>query len=236
MSKPQLFCFSYAGGNASFFDLTEKDLTEYDLVKLEYPGHGAKHKEAFCLDFDELAYDLFGSFINQYSGGRYALFGYSMGAIAAVEVLKRIIGGKEINAPDRMFLAAHEPHSRAELEGYAGDCTDEWIKERTISFGAIPEKLIGNKAFWRMYLPIYRADYSLIRNYRFEELALKTPVPATVFYSETDTPRKDMELWSRYFVGECEYFGFGGGHFFILEHHKEMAEIMNSKILQGNLS
>ena len=231
-----MFCFPYAGGNASFFDAIEKELVGFELVKTEYPGHGARHREEFCREFGELADDMYASFNRQYSGGSYALFGYSMGAIAAVEVLKRILERKEYGRPGHVFLAAHEPHSHAELAGCADIGLDEWVKQRTISFGAIPEKLVDNKSFWRMYLPVYRADYSLIRRYRFEEIGLNTSVPATVFYSETDTPRREMELWSRYFVGDCDYREFEGGHFFICEHYKEIAAIISNKMQQGNLS
>jgi Predicted thioesterase involved in non-ribosomal peptide biosynthesis len=230
MGRPKLFCFTYAGGNAAFFDLIEKDLPDIELVKFEYAGHGTRHKEAFYNDFDELADDIYGVFRARYSGGDYALFGYSMGAVALAEVLKRILGDKELDAPSHVFLAAHEPHSKAELVGYADESSDEWVRERTIRFGAVPEKLINNKSFWRIYLPLYKADYSIIGKYRFEELGLRTTVPAAVFYSETDTPTAEMELWKNYFVGRCDLYRYEGNHFFIREHHKEIAAVINGKM------
>ena len=226
MSEPQVFCYTYAGGSASFFDTIEKDLPALELVKPDYAGHGSRRKEPFSGDFAELADDLFARFLQDYAGGAYALFGYSMGTIAAAEILKRILASPELPAPAHVFLAAHEPHTKAELAGYAPDALDEWVKERTIRFGGIPEKLLNNQSFWRMYLPLYRADYSLIGRYRFEDLRFRTTIPATVFYSETDTPRTDMEAWRNYFTGPCEFAEFPGSHFFIQEHHKEMAGII----------
>ena len=228
MSKPQLFCFTYAGGNAAFFDLIEKDLPELELVKLEYSGHGTRHREPFYRDFDELTDDMFRLLTERYYGGEYSLFGYSMGTIALAEVLKRIIADSKMRKPTHVFLAAHEPHSKAELIGFTDDELDEWVKDRTIKFGAVPEKLLNNKSFWRMYLPIYRADYSIIGKYSFEELFLKTTIPVTVFYSETDTPRSEMELWKKYFIGECEFFRYEGTHFFIQNHHAEMADVIKN--------
>ena len=235
MSKPQLFCFTYAGGNAAFFDLIEKDLPDLELLKFEYSGHGTRHKEAFYQDFDELADDAYRLFKKLYSGGTYALFGYSMGTIALVEVLKRILTDKRAKLPDFVFLAGHEPHSKAELVGFTDNELDEWVKDRTIKFGAVPDKLLNNKSFWRMYLPLYRVDYSIIGKYKFEDLTMKTSVPATIFYSESDTPRKEMELWRQYFIGYCEYHEFDGNHFFIQEHHEEIAKIINSCIQRGDL-
>lgn len=230
MSKTQLFCFSYAGGNASFFDVIEKDMPDFAFVKLEYAGHGTRHREAFYHDFEALSTDLFLHFKDMYQGGAYALFGYSMGTITLVELLKKIICEPKIQNPCQVFLAAHEPHSKAELAEFSDEQLDEWVKEKTIQFGGVPDKLIGNQSFWRMYLPLYRADYSLIGKYKFEELNLVSDVPATIFYSQTDTPRCEMELWKKFFVGECDYYVFEGNHFFIQEHHQEMAQIMCAKL------
>ena len=232
-NKPQLFCFTYAGGTASFFDIIETDLNCAEFVKLEYAGHGSRHREPLYSDFNDLADDLFNKFRVSYEGGDYSLFGYSMGTISLVEVLKRIILAG-ITLPGRVFLAAHEPHTKTELIGFSSSELDEWVIKRTIKFGAIPERLVENKAFWRMYLPIYRADYSIIGKYDFEKLDLKTYIPTTVFYSGTDTPKSEIDLWRNYFVGECEFYEFSGKHFFIFEHHVEMAEIMKTKLLGAN--
>ena len=230
MSKPQIFCYTYAGGNASFFEPVERDLPDFELVKPDYAGHGSRRKEPFYRDFTELADDLYARFRTEYAGGIYALFGYSMGTIAAAEILKRILADPETPPPAHVFLAAHEPRTKAELAGYAPEETDRRVKERTVRFGGVPEKLLDNRSFWRIYLPLYRADYGLIGKYRFEDLRLETGIPATVFYSETDTRRRDMEAWGRFFTGKCEFIRFDGNHFFIQEHHQEMAEIIAARL------
>lgn len=88
MSKPQLFCYTYAGGNASFFTDIENDLKAFDVIKFEYAGHGTRHKEPFYRDFAELAEDAYQAFQIAYNGGCYALFGYSMGCISLVTVIQ----------------------------------------------------------------------------------------------------------------------------------------------------
>ncbi len=229
MKSKQLFCLTYAGGTAGFYDDIEKDLFEYDVVKLEYSGHGTRHKEPYYKSFDELADDMYTMVKCAFSGGEYALFGYSMGSISLVEVLRRILADSRFPDPCYVFLAAHEPHTKAELADFSSGELDEYVKQRTIKFGAVPEVLLRNRTFWRMYLPLYRADYSLIGRYKFEHLDIKTTIPATVFYSPTDTPIGDMMKWHNYFVGECDYYSYEGTHFFIQEHHREMAEIIRKK-------
>jgi medium-chain acyl-[acyl-carrier-protein] hydrolase len=226
--KPQLFCFTYAGGNKSFFDVIEKDLDGIDVVKLEYAGHGARHKEPFYNNFDELADDMFHE-VKARASGEYALFGYSMGSISAVEVLKRIIGSG-MPEPSHIFLSAHEPHTKSELLGFTPDELDEWVKQRTLQFGDVPERLVNSKVFWRLYLPVYRADYLIIGQYKFEKLDLSTAIPTVIFYSETDTPIQDMKKWENYFKGSVAYCSYEGNHFFIKQHHKEMAQKIKDRL------
>jgi surfactin synthase thioesterase subunit len=229
--KPQLFCYTCAGGTGAFFDTIEKDLPEMQLVKPDYPGHGSRRKEPFCRNFTELADDLFARFRKEYAGRPYALFGYSMGSIIAAEMLRRILADEDLPNPACVFLAAHEPHGKAELAGFDPGKKDEWVKERTLRFGGIPEKLLNNPAFWRMYLPVFRADYEMIWKYDFGKLDLRTEIPAEIFYSQEDTPLAEMEKWRRYFTGECDFHRYPGNHFFILEHHREMAGVLRRRLL-----
>ena len=227
-ARMHLFCFPFAGGTASFFDQLDPYLPpELDLVKLEYPGHGSRRKEPLCRGFEKLAEEMY-SIIREYNadGEPYAMLGYSMGTIAAVEVLCKILEEEESVLPEHVFLAAHEPHTKKELEGFRFGEMDDQVKERTISFGGIPESLIHNRSFWRVYLPMYRADYGMIGSYDFDCLDMKSDIPATVFYSETDTPLKEMKKWKGIFTGECRFIQYEGNHFFMLEHAGEMAEVI----------
>ena len=82
--------------------------------------------------------------------------------------------------------------------------------------------------FWRTYLPIYRADYTLIGKYDFDKLDIVVDIPTTVFYSEMDTPLREVKEWERFF--SCEFYEFSGSHFFISKHHKEMGKIIKIKM------
>ena len=214
----QLFCFTYAGGTATFFDTIENELDGIEVVKLEYSGHGTRHREPLFYSFNDLSADIYRELKEEYKGGTYALFGYSMGTITLVEVLKRILNDPEIGLPASVFLAAHEPHSKTELSDFSPDIlSDEWVKD-VLASAMNP----GLKAI------------SLVE--AMGELELKTTVPATIFYSETDTPRKEMELWRNFFIGDCEFCCFEGKHFFIQQHYKEMTGIIQKRLNIGACS
>lgn len=228
----KLICFTYAGGSASFYNELKKELApEIELIALEYAGHGRRHREPFYKDFFELANDMYENISSIIVENEdYALMGYSMGSISAIEVFQLIIKNNR-KAPIHIFLAAHEPYTKKSLAKYRNKENDDLVKNRTIQFGAVPEKLIENKSFWRMYLPIYRADYFIIGKYRFEDLTLKTNIPATILYSETDTPYEIISSWNEYFIDKCDFIKYEGNHFFINTHCREIAEEIKNRLV-----
>lgn len=227
----KLICFTYAGGNSSFYDQLKNELLpDVNLIAAEYSGHGTRHRSPFYSDFDELANDMLVQIEKELDEKEpFAIMGYSMGSIAAIEVLSKLMV-KKMPLPIHVFLAAHEPYTKAVYTDYNRSDIDEFVKARTIQFGAVPEKLINNKSFWRMYLPIYRADYSIIGKYKFENLKLKSDIPATVFYSESDTPFADMKNWDRYFE-KIDFVKYSGSHFFIHEHFCAMAQEIKKRLV-----
>ena len=228
----KLFCFTYAGGTGEFFNILNPGLdSKIITVCPDYAGHGKRYKEPFYLNFKQLAEDLYQIIVHEtIEDAEYALLGYSMGCISVVEVLRIILERKEIVQPKQIFLFAHEPHTKADLFDYDSGEQDDLVKERTIRFGGLSESMINNKVFWRMQLPIFRADYGLIGKYDFEELHFTSDIPVTVFYSETDTPKEDMQGWQRYFT-KCELICYTGNHFFIKEHPAEITEVIVNRLI-----
>lgn len=228
----KLFCLTYAGGTAAFYDDLEKNIgfiaPEINLIKIEYAGHGDRRKEPFYESFNQLADDVLEIIKNELKMETYALMGYSMGSISVAVILQRMIN-EGCRLPSNIFLAAHEPKTKKELQGFSQSEMDEYVKDRTIRFGGVPEVLLNNKAFWRVYLPLYRNDYGMIGKFDFDSLDFYSAIPTTVFFSETDTPYIEISEWNRFFKN-CEYKQFEGTHFFINNWCKEIAEIICEKM------
>lgn len=228
----KLICLTYAGGNAAFFNQLKNELQDsIEVVALEYAGHGTRNKEPFYKNFGELADDMLDKMKQIIQGDDYALLGYSMGSISVVEMLNKILKDENMSPPKRVFLGAHEPYTKLELANYDSAESDELVKQRTIMFGGISERLINNKSFWRVYLPIYKADYTLIGRFNFDELELKTDIPVTILYSQTDTPIDTIQDWKNFFVEECEFLEYTGNHFFINEHCDEIANEIKGRLM-----
>lgn len=224
-NKTLLFCFTYAGGNVDFYDQLEAACPEVEFIKLEYSGHGKRNRERLYSSFNQLTDDLYPcirAVMNDSSEKEYGLMGYSMGSIAAFDMLKRI-SSSNLQRPSCIFISSHEPVPMKIPEHE----TDEWIKRRTLEFGGIDQRLVNNEVFWRMYLPIYRSDYEIISKYKFDN-NFHTDIPVSLLYSETDINTSDMLLWKKYFKGEVDVHNFTGGHFFLNKHVEEVAQIVRN--------
>lgn len=228
----QLICFTCAGGTADFFTPLESRMgSAVNVIKLEYAGHGRRHREKFYADFSELAEDMYEQLRALHKKGEaYALLGYSMGCISVIETLKLIVKSGEIEPPAHIFLAAHAPYARKELEGFNEEVSDDWICKRTVLFDGIPKELMDSRIFWRVYLPVYRADYLMVSKYDFQQINLRSEIPVSVFYSEADTPYVNVVAWKHFFIGKCELVRFEGNHFFINGHEREFAEAITREL------
>ena len=227
----QLFCFTFAGGTAAFFNQLEDHCKgDIEFIKLEYSGHGDRMKEPLCHSFGEISEDLYKVIREKYKGGDYALMGYSMGSFSVVDMYYYILQKKEMELPKRLFVSAHAPKNRIDFLGLSKEERDERAKLRTIEFGAVPERLINNASFWRLYLPIYRTDYEIISDYRIDKWKEKISVPMTVFYSEEDTPLAELKEWEKYISNGIEYIRYSGPHFFINEYAKDMMKVIEERL------
>lgn len=228
----KLFCFSIAGGSAQLFQCIEPYLPQaIQVIKLEYAGHGSRMREPFYADMDALVEDMYSMIqYNLEETDEYMLFGYSMGSMVLSATLASIICKGELHLPKQVFLAAHIPGISGrtltddELEN------DETVKKMIVHFGGVPEDIISSAIFWKLYMPIHKSDYRLMRSFDFDELKLRTSTPITVFYCEEDTAFEYLQKWNRFYTGGARYYSFSGGHFFIKENAKRIATIIEETL------
>ena len=226
----QLFCFSHAGGTTAFFDRLENACSErLKLIKLEYSGHGRRMKEPLYKTLREITEDLYDVIRDINFEEEYCLAGYSMGSLVAVDMFIYIREKGEMPLPKHIFIAAHAPEDRIDYLECDDSQNDEIIKNRTIGYGAVPDNLINNSAFWRLYLPIYRADYEVINSFDSTQIDMIENVPLTVFYSDEDTPWEKIKKWDRIFK-YTDYVKYVGNHFFYNEYYMDMAEIIQERL------
>lgn len=229
-----VFFLPNAGGSEGVFSSIERELPQgVQFIAMEYAGHGKRISEPFSPTIDSLADDMYALICDKLKYDEaYALFGYSMGCIVLIEVLRRILERKEIRLPIRLFVAAHainlSPYPNIEIDINS----IEAIKEYTTRFGGVPDDLSDNSFFWRLYLPIFSSDYALIQSYNYRDRLFQTDLPTDMLYSQQDTPFSAVRNWIL-FAPKITFHEYPGGHFFAIENDKKIAALICSRLVSA---
>lgn len=243
----RLYCLTYAGGNASFFKGIKKKIERMgqepgadpgqplrvEVVPVEYSGRGSRVKEPEYRDFQELTLDM-AARINAFEAeadvpsDEVFLFGYSMGSIAAFEIVKQRLLDRK---PAGLFVAAHLPPHIFRIEKKYDLMDDDVLGEALQEFGGVDERLLKNKRFFHIYADTIRSDYRILRPYTCKAPSQDIPdIPFLVFYSDKDTPKEEMRDWSLWTCAETDFCKMDGMHFFLHAHEQEMAQIICEKM------
>src|SRR5947207_2161455 len=110
----RLVCFPHAGAGATAYrswpDLLPPDV---ELLSVCYPGRQDRFAEPFAPSVDALAAGVADALV-PLTGGPFALFGHSMGAMVAYEVAVRLEQAHGI-VPRHLFLSGRRTPDREDL-------------------------------------------------------------------------------------------------------------------------
>ncbi|ANU49932.2 hypothetical protein ADH76_06680 [Enterocloster clostridioformis] len=227
MNKIKLFCLAYSGATALIYYKLQKYLSErIEIVPIDLPGRGTRMDEKLLTMFDDSLIDVEEQ-INKKLGGSsyYAVFGYSLGAVLAFEVIQRLSV-----SPLHLFLAARQPPHVIDKDDKIAVLPDEQFLCRLISLGGMSPELLNDKRALEYYLPIIRADFELVGSYEFNGMTRNIDNNSTILFSQEDSCSERIMEWSKYLSGKCEYIKFKGDHFFINREPEKIAEIISAKI------
>ena len=221
MSKEKLFCFPYAGGSSTLYEGQFQELKEaYDVISLDYSGHGTKFGLPLNETMDSLLQEAYQEVIEKLSKEEsYCLFGYSLGSVVAYEIAWLLINNG-FRAPRMLFLCSKDaPHKIPEEEWKHRLSEDDFLKTIT-DMGGIDEELLSDPLMTRFFLPIIRSDFKIFELYEEQNHGI-LDTNALVMYSNEDISDEDIHNWDDV-ITNVEYRCYPGGHFFIYDKHNEV--------------
>ncbi len=224
----QLFCFPYAGGNASIYlPWKEKISKDIELFTIGLPARGEFFFEEAIVDMDILIEKLYREIL-PYLHQPFAFFGHSMGGVIAYALLKKIEQESSYRAEFIVISASKPP-----FEYYGGSehlLDNQTLKSKLIAYNATPQEVLENDELMELVLPIYRADLELINSYNPPKNSkLKSKI--YLFNGLKDMPKEQMLTWADYFEEEVECYEFDGGHFFVNSHQDEVIAKLSTLLL-----
>jgi surfactin synthase thioesterase subunit len=226
-----LFCLPHAGGGASVFARWPAAFgPSVEVRAIQLPGREDRILEDPVIDPDALA-----AGIARAVTGPYALFGHSMGARLAFEVIRRLrAAGAPL--PEVLFASAcRAPHMVRDglLDGLSRADDDAFIA-RLHAVGGLPDEVAAEPELLELLLPALRADFTWLDDYTFAE-AEPLPVPIVCLAGDQDraVPLDEVLGWERHTSAGFAVHRFAGGHFFLRDRLPELVARIEAALLGG---
>lgn len=215
--RARLFCLAHAGGAPTLFHTWPADLPDdIEVVGIQLPGHGRRYSEPPLDNMDALLDGLMPALLSA-TDIPFAFFGHSMGALIACEAAARLEGLGRY-AGHLCVSACRPPHMPVTPTPMHALPRSAFV-ERLRGIGGIPDELLNLPDFLDAFLPVLRADFTLIETWRGSETT-RLSCPMTAFCGDADplVPAEQMRAWSRHTQGPFSFHSFRGGHFYLREN------------------
>jgi surfactin synthase thioesterase subunit len=216
---PQLLCLPPAGAGPSLFHpWTLRHQGRIDIRPIPLPGRETRITEPLPASIDSLADELAAQLAPALAP-RYALFGYSMGAVLGYEMAQRWVRAG-LPAPEMLFILACSPPDRL-LEGREPLHTLEsgafW--QAIMELGGTPKEILELPEALALFEPIVRSDFRICETYEHRAGGPRLDCPAHVFIADRDSmvDAETAALWRDFVAGDVVMHPLPGNH--MLERH-----------------
>lgn len=211
----ELYCLPYAGGSAHVFQSWSHILpADIALIGVEYPGRGKRFSELTIDRIDFLANQLIRA-LAEVSRRPYALFGHSMGALAAFEMSHQL-ASCGASLPILLIVSGHGSPSVASTDRPVHASSDDEFLGRLRELKATPPEVLETPELLELMIPMLRADFRAAETYvPVNRPKLDIPIVAYGGLSDPDVSRDQLLAWADETTVRCTVRMFPGDHFFL---------------------
>ncbi|HEY4169929.1 MAG TPA: alpha/beta fold hydrolase [Reyranella sp.] len=226
----RLICLPHAGGGASGFHpfaaLLPRDI---EMLTVQLPGRESRLSEP---PFRRMAplIDALTDAIAPLLDRPYALFGHSMGALIAYE-LSRAFERERLALPRTTIVSGRRaptvPNTEAPLHRLPDD---QFVEALVARYDAIPKVIRDEPELMALFMPVLKADFEVFETHDHAE---SPPLEcALAIYGGRDDPQtRQMEGWADLYAGPCRTRLFDGGHFYLADQRRALAEALAEDVL-----
>lgn len=211
-----VLCAPHAGAGASAFaPLRRMAPPHVRIAALQPPGRETRLREDPCRTVEELVEDLLPAVVS-ITHQPYALFGHSLGALTAFELVRSLRARGEV-LPRCLFVSGRgAPHVRSDGIGLINQ-PDEVFVTMLRKLGGTPEVLLSDERMMKLIIPALRADLASHESYRYRyEEPLDVPVVAFAATEDDRASVADVEQWGLHTSREFHLRVHSGNHFAIV--------------------
>lgn len=211
----RLFCFPYAGGSARIFSgWAERLPAGMEVCPVELPGRGTRFTDPLYDRLDPLVDDLLPGVLAR-ADVPVVLFGYSLGALVAFELGRRLAARHDVTPRQLIVCAFRAPHlPRKGIPDHT--LPEPQFRERLREYNGTPEEVLADEQLMDVVGPILRADLAVPETYRHPDGARVTwPITAFAGADDPEAPPVDVAAWREETTGGFTLRVLPDDHFFL---------------------
>lgn len=233
-ARVALVCLPCAGGSAAMYRQWSDGLpADVSLVTIRLPGREARLDEPAHLDMAGFVRDLL-PVLQGLAGRPYALFGHSMGALMAYELMRR--WPADTRPPVAVFLSAHRPPHLDLGRPPIYDHPKQAFLKAVREMGGLPDEVWSHPEFLDLVEPTMRADFTLCETFpRGPEVHrdVRLDMPVLVFGGRQDRTAEPsaLERWTDLCADHRGLTIWPGGHFYLREHRVDLLDRIAKTLL-----
>jgi surfactin synthase thioesterase subunit len=227
----RLFCLPFAGAGASAFrEWPHAFGPRVEIAGVRLPGREQRISEPPVVEPAEIAAAIAGAVDRP-----FAIFGHSMGACLAFEVVREL---RRTGAPLplRLYASGAGPPHLPVTGPFAGLSTvdDHELMTRVAEGGGVPSSVLAVPELFALFLPVLRADLTWVDGYTYTD-GPPLPVPVVAFAGETDpvAPPTSMGGWRDHTTAGLTLHTLPGGHFFVVDQLPRLAALIEDDLLRA---
>lgn len=225
----KLFCLPFAGGSAFFYQKWKALVTaDIELVSIELAGRGKRISDPLYADFIDAVNDVFESIRLQIDHRPYFIFGHSMGALLAYDLLHKIQTAG-LGQPAHVFFSGSRAPHLQERNKIFHLMSDSEFKREVLSMGGTDPELFNHPELLNLFIPLMRNDFRIVEQRPKSKKIKAFSEPISVFLGKDDDfTAGQCDGWKWHTESLCNIHHFEGGHFFLLEHSRTLVGIINN--------
>ena len=228
----RLICFPYAGAGMPVFRAWPGALPDaIELRVAQLPGRGTRLRERPFEQMPSLVEALHQA-LRSLSDRPLALFGHSLGAIVAFEVVRRL--RFEGIVPAHLFVSGNTaPQLPGPMPPLHQLAEDDFLRELK-ELNGMPQVLLESKELLEIMLPVVRSDFKLLETYQYKsEHPLDCPITAFGGLRDPRTTKNGLEGWRLQTARSFDLIMVQGDHFFIESAGPLLLDIITGKLLEA---
>lgn len=222
-----VFCLPHAGGGPSLFRALVRAAPAGIAVEpVHLPGRERRIGEPARPDVGAVADALL-----RRTGGPYAVLGQSMGARIGFEVVREL-RRRGARPPVRLHVVAARPPDRTDPLASIAALPDNRFVARLAELGGIPAGVLAEPELRELLLPVFRADFGWLSDYRYvEEEPLPVPIVAVAAEGDPLAPPDLAAGWERQTAAGFRLVRVPGGHFVLPDGAALVAGLLAAELV-----